>query len=173
MPGQGQAKAPAPGVALSEDDRRRVEEFGIIEYCRALDEGRVLDWPAFFTEDAFYRIIDRRNYDRGLPLGLVYCDSLGMIKDRAYAIAKVLTYAPRYMRHFVANFRIASVEDDGSIRAEANYLVAQTIAGTKTTVHQTGRYVDRYVRSKGSFLLKERDCVYDSSLIDTDVVIPV
>lgn len=164
---------PKPNVTLPEDVRQKLEEFGIVEYCRALDEGRLEDWPDFFTEDAFYRIIDRRNFDRGLPLGVVYCDGRGMIRDRAFAIAKVLTYAPRYMRHYVTNFRIVSVEEDDSVRAEANYLVAQTVVGAKTTLHQAGRYVDHYVRSHGRFLLKERNCVYDSSIIDTDIVIPV
>lgn len=162
-----------PDPMLPEDDRQKLEEFGIVEYCRALDEGRLEEWPDFFTEDAFYRIIDRRNFDRGLPLGVIYCDGRGMIRDRAYAIAKVLTYAPRYVRHYVTNFRIVSVEDDGSIRAEANYLVAQTIAGAKTTLHQAGRYIDRYVRTPSGFLLKERNCVYDSTIIDADIVIPV
>ena len=164
---------PKPELMLPQDVRQKLEQFGIVEYCRALDEGRLEDWPDFFTEDAFYRIIDRRNFDRGLPLGVVYCDGRGMIQDRAYAIAKVLTYAPRYVRHYVTNFRIVSVDNDGSIRAEANYLLAQTIAGQKTTLYQAGRYIDRYVRSHSGFLLKERNCVYDSTIIDTDIVIPV
>lgn len=173
MPSLEQSTAPTHTATVSLDTQKAIEEFGIVEYCRAIDEGRLEDWPDFFTEDAFYRIIDRRNFDGGMPLGVVYCDGRGMIKDRAYAIAKVLTYAPRYVRHFVTNFRIASVEGDGSIKAEANYLIAQTVVGSKTAIHQTGRYVDRYVRSKGGFLLKERNCVYDSVIIDTDIVMPV
>lgn len=108
-----------------------------------------------------------------MPLGVIYCDGRGMMIDRAYSIAKVLTYAPRYVRHYVTNFRLVSVEGNGLIRAEANYLVAQTVAGERTTVHQVGRYMDVYVPADDGFLLKERTCVFDSTIIDTDIVIPI
>jgi len=62
--------------------RLEIEEFNA-EYAAVLDAGRVQDWPQFFTEDAIYRITGRENADAGLPVGLVYCEGMGMLGDRA------------------------------------------------------------------------------------------
>jgi anthranilate 1,2-dioxygenase small subunit len=45
--------------------------------------------------------------------------------------------------------------------------------GDETIIFQSGRYVDRFIRSRGGLLLKERHCVYDSTIIDTDLVFPI
>lgn len=79
---------------LLREARQEVEEFNL-EYCRILDEGRIEEWPNFFAEDPLYRITGRENFDGGFPLGVMYCDSIGMMKDRAYAIAKTLVFSPR------------------------------------------------------------------------------
>lgn len=151
--------------------RLEIEEFNA-EYCAALDEGRIDDWPSFFTEDALYRITGRENADADLPVGLVYCEGMGMFRDRALAIAKTAMYAPRYLQHLVTNVRVLGV-DGGVISAQANYLVLQTLVDEKTTIHQAGRYFDRFVRAGGRLLLRERQCIYDSLLIDNTVVMPI
>lgn len=42
--------------------------------------------PDFFSEDGFFQVVPRDNYDCGLPLALMRCESKGMLKDRVYAI---------------------------------------------------------------------------------------
>lgn len=157
--------------ALARALRVEIEEFHA-EYCAALDDGRIGDWPAFFTADAVYRITARENADAGLPVGLVYCEGMGMLRDRALAIAKTEMFAPRYLLHHVNNVRILSASDD-AVAAQANYLVLQTLVDEPTTVHQTGRYYDRFQRAGGRLLLRERHCVYDTLLIDNSLVMPV
>ena len=161
-------------MAYLREIRQEIEEFNV-EYCRTLDEGRVEDWPKFFTEDAFYRVTGRENFDNGYPLGVMSCDGIGMFKDRAYAITKTLVFGPRYLRHYVSNTRIIAVNADGTIESEANYLVLQTQHEERTIIFQAGRYRDMFVRARlgGELLLRERHCVYDSTLIDTDLVIPI
>lgn len=151
--------------------RLEVEEFHA-EYCAALDEARIADWPAFFTEDAVYRITARENAEAGLPVGLVYCEGMGMLHDRALAIAKTEMFAPRYLLHHVSNVRVLSAAD-GIVAAQANYLVLQTLVDEPTTLHQAGRYYDRFARADGRLLLRERHCVYDTLLIDNSLVMPV
>src|SRR5216683_8239451 len=90
--------------------RLEIEEFNA-EYAAALDAGRVQDWLNFFAEDAIYRITGRENADAGLPVGLVYCEGIGMLRDRAFAIAKTAMFAPRYLLHYVANTRILGIVD--------------------------------------------------------------
>lgn len=143
------------------------------EYCAALDDNRIADWPDFFTEDAVYRITARENADADLPVGLVYCEGIGMFRDRALAIAKTEMFAPRYLLHSVSNIRVLAVDPDGTISAEAVYLLLQTLVDERMTIHQAGRYYDRFVREGGRLLLRERQCVYDSLLIDNSVVMPV
>ncbi|HUK58742.1 MAG TPA: aromatic-ring-hydroxylating dioxygenase subunit beta [Stellaceae bacterium] len=141
-------------------------------YCAALDEGRIADWPRFFTLDALYRITARENEEAGLPVGLVYCEGRAMLEDRALALAKTEMFAPRYLRHYVSNVRVLG-SDAGVISAAANYLVLQTLVDRPTTIHQAGRYHDRFVRDGGHLLLRERHCVYDTLVIDNALVLPV
>ena len=71
---------PKADLNLLREARQEVEEFNL-EYCRVLDEGRIEEWPNFFAEDPLYRITGRENFDGGFPLGVIYCDSMGMLKD--------------------------------------------------------------------------------------------
>jgi Ring hydroxylating beta subunit len=72
-------------------------------YAAALDDGRLTDWAEMFTDDGFYLVISRENADRGLPVGLIYCENEGMIYDRAFAVERTAMFAPRYLRHIVGN----------------------------------------------------------------------
>jgi 3-phenylpropionate/cinnamic acid dioxygenase small subunit len=157
--------------ALARTLRAEIEEFHA-EYCAVLDDARIADWPGFFTEDAIYRITARENADAGLPVGLVYCEGIGMLRDRALAIEKTEMFAPRYLLHHVSNVRVLSAAD-GVVTAQANYVVLQTLVDEPTTLHQAGRYYDRFSRTAGRLLLRERHCVYDTLLIDNSLVLPV
>ena len=95
-------------------------------YAAALDEQRLTDWVEMFTDDAFYVVISRENADRGMPVGLIYCENKGMIYDRAFALDKTAMFAPRYLRHMIGNLQVLG-EDSGAIRARANYVVMQVL----------------------------------------------
>ena len=94
-----------------------IEEFNNA-YAAALDDGRLNDWAEMFTEDAFYVVISRENADRGMPVGLVYCENKGMIQDRAFALEKTEMFAPRYLRHIIGNTQILGEDDNGDVRAQ-------------------------------------------------------
>ena len=173
------ATADYPVLAVDPDQmdrlRRRIDAFHAA-YCDVLDQGRLVEWPAFFTTDTFYRVIARENRDLGLPVGLVYCEGRAMLEDRAFAIQKTAMHAPRYLRHFVSNVRIDAVEDSGRlIRARSNYLLFQVLADRPTaTLHQMGEYHDVFhVTEDGALLLASRDCIYDNALVDNALVYPV
>src|SRR6185295_6840867 len=74
--------ATAVPVAAARTARFEIEEFNT-EYAAALDAGDIAAWPGFFTDDALYRITGRDNADADLPVGLVLCEGMGMLKDRA------------------------------------------------------------------------------------------
>lgn len=164
------------GTNLSPDEARtlrfEIEEFNT-EYARLLDAHDVDAWCECFTEDGFYRVTARENYDDGYPVGLVWCEGKPMLKDRAAAVKTTMVHAPRYLRHYNSNVRVTGVVADGVIASESNYLVLETLMEEETRIFQAGRYIDRFVRNGDALLLKSRDCIYDSLLIPNDVVYPV
>jgi anthranilate 1,2-dioxygenase small subunit len=159
-----------PDPRETREERMAIEEFHA-QYCWTLDCGDVERWPDYFTDDAVYRITARENADAGLPVGLVYADSKAMIRDRAFAIKHTQMYAPRTLQHFVTNVRVLQAGKE--IKAQSNYLLLQTLVDGPTTIQQSGRYYDSFVRANGRLLLKERQCIYDSVLIANDLVLPV
>jgi len=150
-----------------------IESFNT-RYAQALDEQRLSDWAEMFTDDALYVILSRENYDRGLPVGLIYCENKRMIQDRAFALMETSMFAPRYLRHIIANQAVVNVESDGRIKSRANYVVLQVLFDRPdATLHQVGVYYDVFRRVGGELKLAERRCVYDNLLVPNALCIPV
>jgi anthranilate 1,2-dioxygenase small subunit len=143
-------------------------------YAQALDEQRLADWTDMFTDDALYVVLSRENFDRGLPVGLIYCENKRMIQDRALALTESSMFAPRYLRHIIGNQVVLSAESNGSIKSRANYVVLQVLFDRPdATLHQVGVYYDVFRRVGGSLKLAERRCVYDNLLVPNALCIPV
>jgi anthranilate 1,2-dioxygenase small subunit len=143
-------------------------------YAAALDEQRLTDWVEMFTDDAFYVVISRENADKGLPVGLIYCDSKAMIYDRAFALEKTAMFAPRYLRHIIGNLQVLEQNGHPSIRARANYALIQVLYDRPDAkLHQVGVYHDVFRRVNGGLKLAERKCVYDNLLVDNALCLPV
>lgn len=152
---------------------REIEDFNTA-YAAALDEQRLDDWAEMFTDDAFYVVISRENADRGMPVGLIYCENKGMIQDRAFALKNTEMFAPRYLRHIVGNLQILGEEPNRDIRARANYLVVQVLFDRpEAKLHQVGVYHDKFRRVGDRLKLAERRCVYDNLLVDNALCLPV
>ena len=153
--------------------RYEIETFNAA-YAAALDEQRLMDWAAMFTDDAFYSVVSKENFDRDLPVGLIHCEGKSMIRDRAFALLETAMYAPRYLRHMIANHVVTGEEKDGTITARANYIVLQVLFDRPDAkLHQVGIYLDKFRRVDGALKLAERRCIYDSLLIDNALCIPV
>lgn len=143
-------------------------------YAAALDEQRLADWVEMFTEDAFYVVISRENADKGMPVGLIYCDSKAMIHDRAFALEKTAMFAPRYLRHIIGNLQILGADQHGAIRARSNYVVIQVLYDRPDArLHQVGVYHDVFRRVDSALKLAERRCIYDNLLVDNALCLPV
>ena len=59
------------------------------------------------------------------------------------------------------------------IRAEASYLLLETLVDEPSRVQQVGKYYDLFERDGDSLLIKDRKCVYDTVIIDNCLVFPV
>lgn len=167
-----QKSATPPSPAERRELRLEIEEFNVA-YAETLDAGKLVEWPDYFTEDAFYRIRSRENADMDLPVGLVYCEGRKMIVDRVFALIHTAMFEPRYFRHMVTNTRVLEIDEHGVIHARASYLLLETILDQDTRLLQAGQYVDEFQRVDGRLLLRRRDCVYDSLIIQTAIVHPV
>ncbi len=143
------------------------------DYAAAIDDDRLEDWPAFFTEDCFYRITTAQNHARGLQAGLVYADSRQMLADRVLSLRKANIYERQAYRHLVGLPRV--VADAGGVQAvETGFAVLRIMRTGETAVFVSGRYLDETVRAPdGRLRLKKRDVVCDSSRIDTLLALPL
>lgn len=143
-------------------------------YAAALDEQRLSDWAEMFTDDGFYVVISRENSDRNMPVGLIYCENQGMIRDRAFALEKTTMFGPRYLRHMISNLTVEDETGDGVIRARANYVVLEVLLDRPhASLHQVGCYRDVFRRTDAGLRLAERRCIYDSLLVPTALCLPV
>src|SRR4029453_3021128 len=150
-----------------------IESFNA-RYAQVLDEQHLTDWIEMFTDDALYVVLSRENFDRGLPVGLIYCENKRMIHDRAFALMETSMFAPRYLRHIIANQAVLSADSNGTVRARANYVVLQVLLDRPdATLHQVGVYYDVFRRVGGALMLAERRCVYDNLLVPNALCIPV
>ena len=150
--------------------RDEVEDF-YAEYSETIDGGALERWPELFVEPCLYRIVSKENYDKGLPLSLMRCESPGMLKDRAYASKELNVYAPRAWRHSITQIRAG--EDGEQIVARANFVVFETLHDQHTRVLCAGRYLDTLVRTQAGLRLREKICVYDAALIPGSIVMPL
>jgi anthranilate 1,2-dioxygenase small subunit len=171
---------PLPQIVTSEDPRLNAMllhyEIGMFHtaYAAALDEQRLMDWVEMFTDDGFYVVVSRENFQSNLPVGLIYCENKGMIRDRAFALKETAMFAPRYLRHLITNQHVVREEQDGAIVARANYLVLQVLFDRPdATLHQVGTYYDKFRRTEDGLKLAERRCVYDNLLVPNALCLPV
>ena len=141
------------------------------EYGDAIDSGTLERWPELFVEPCLYRIVSKENWDKGLPLSLMLCDSLGMLRDRAFASQKLNVYGPRTWRHSITQIRARA--DGDQIAAQANFVIFETLHDEHTHILCTGRYLDKLVRSGTGLKFREKLCVYDSTLIPGSIVFPI
>jgi len=150
---------------------RRIEDF-LTRVIHCIDDDALEAWPDFFAERCSYKIISRENHDRGLPLGVMECDSRGMLKDRIESYRRANVYEPHTYRHQVSALRVEALGQD-RFTCVSNFLVVRTMATGDMAIFATGRYLDRLVRAGDDFLFEERLAVFESRRIETLLVIPL
>jgi 3-phenylpropionate/cinnamic acid dioxygenase small subunit len=161
----------APGLDASVALRLRLADL-YCAYADTLDEGALESWPNFFTEECLYKVIPRENFEEGLPIALIYCESRDMLIDRVVAIRETALYVPRLIRHLTSNIRLREIGTDG-LRLTASFALLQTMAERPSELLLCGRYHDRVVDDGAELHFAERICVYDSTIVPTSLVYPV
>ena len=142
-------------------------------YAALLDDGPLLEWPELFAQECLYQVIPRDNYDRGLPLAIIRCESRGMLVDRIRATQETIMHEPRYLRHQITNVRVTGA-DAGRVDAVANYCVVEVLPDDLPRILSVGRYIDVLRRrGDGALEFSEKRCVYDSVLVPNTIVYPL
>ena len=141
------------------------------DYYETLDDVRLDEWPAFFTEDCAYRIIPRENFEAGYTLSTVYAESREMLADRVMGVTRTQMYAPRYYRRFPGPLRIVSRDGD-SVRVRHNLLVVQTLIDRQSEIVLSAVCHDVVVPGDERPLLKQRIVVFDSEMIPNSLIYP-
>jgi 3-phenylpropionate/cinnamic acid dioxygenase small subunit len=141
-------------------------------YAHAIDSDALEQWPAFFIERGMYRITNVENERDGLPAGIVYADSRGMLADRVAALRQANIYERQSYRHLMG-IPLLHTSDERGGTASTPFLVARIMATGETSVFATGEYRDRLVMQDGRLLLAERVAVCDSTVTDTLMALPL
>ena len=146
------------------------------DYARAIDDDRLEAWPDFFVAQCVYKVTSADNHRRGLPAGLMYADSQGMLRDRIAALRKANIYERQAYRHVVgmpALLPPADADEAGVARAEVPFVIVRIMRDGRMDLFATGRYLDALVTEAGALRFRERIVVCDSSRIDTLLAIPL
>jgi anthranilate 1,2-dioxygenase small subunit len=142
------------------------------DYARAIDDDRLEDWPDFFAESCLYTITSADNHRQGLPIGVMYADSKGMLRDRVTALRQANIYERQSYRHVVGLPAILG-DGDGGVRTETPFLVVRIMRDGRMDLFATGRYIDVLMDEAGALRFRERVVVCDSSRVDTLLALPL
>lgn len=142
------------------------------DYAAAIDDNRLEDWPALFTEACFYRITTAQNHARGLPAGLVYADSRQMLADRVLSLRKANVYERQSYRHIIGLPRIERQSAEAT-QARTPFVILRIMRTGQTEVFASGNYLDEVKTVEGRLRLSRRDVICDSQRIDTLLALPL
>jgi anthranilate 1,2-dioxygenase small subunit len=142
------------------------------QYISALDNDRLEQWADFFTEECLYEIVPRENEDAGLPIGIIYCDSKRMLRDRVLSLRHANIYEVHSYRHMTSGLQLRVIDAD-TVETESSYVVVQTLQDGESFVYQAGRYLDVVVRTPDGWRYKSKRVIFDTSRVATLLATPI
>jgi anthranilate 1,2-dioxygenase small subunit len=141
----------------------------LAEYGRLIDLAKYDEWLDLFAEECRYQVMPRENYDRGLPVALIFCDSRAMLEDRIRALREANKYNIHTDRHIIG---LPRVFDDG-LTVEAPFAVYQTDQEGETRLFATGLYHDRLTISGGGPKIADKLILLDTFAVPTLLATPL
>ena len=141
-------------------------------YAELIDDDRLEEWPDHFVSDCIYTVISRENFERNMDSAAIYCDSRGMLVDRIVSLRKANIFPVHAYRHILGPTRIVSVT--GALaKAQTSYAVLMTRTDGRTTIYNSGKYIDEIDLSGERPMFRSKIAVVDTNLIDTMMVRPI
>jgi 3-phenylpropionate/cinnamic acid dioxygenase small subunit len=153
-------------------DTRSLVETLNAHYVAAIDDDRLEDWPAFFTDPCRYEIVSAENVAQGLPLGVFFADSHAMLLDRVASLRRANIYEAQRYRHIVSSTLILGAESQ-SVRAQTNFIVVRIMADGDMRLFMAGRYLDVIDLAGPAPRFIEKRAIFDNRRIDTLLALPI
>jgi len=153
-------------------DLRTLVETLNARYVATIDDDRLEEWPALFTDPCRYEIISAENVEQGMPLGVFFADSRAMLNDRVASLRRANIYESQRYRHLVSATLILG-EEAGLVRARMNFLVVRIMLDGDMRLFMSGRYLDTIDVTGPAPLFREKRVVFDNRRIDTLLALPI
>jgi anthranilate 1,2-dioxygenase small subunit len=145
-------------------------------YVHCIDADRLEQWPDFFTDPCRYEVTTRENLDQGLSVGIIYCDSKDMLRDRVVALREANIYGPHRYRHMISAVRVTGTEGN-VVQAETNYAVYRTMLDPinygSSELYSVGSYQDTIIIEQGVARFREKKVLVDTARVLSLLVTPL
>lgn len=113
--------------------RLEIENF-LYQEARLIDEGRLTEWLALFTEDARYWVpANRDTIDPAREVSIIY-DNREHLEDRVWRLQSGLAHVtdpPSRIRHLITNIQIDELTN-GGLAVRANVVVYHARRGVQS-----------------------------------------
>jgi anthranilate 1,2-dioxygenase small subunit len=152
-------------------DRAAVYDL-LAEYGALIDAARFDEWLDLFSEECRFQIMPRENFDRGLPAGLIFCDSRAMLEDRIRALREANKYNIHSDRHVIGLPRILGAKA-GGVSVEAPFAVYQTNQEGETRLFATGLYRDQLEPIGDNLKIRDKLILLDTFAVPTLLATPL
>ena len=156
---------------ITREARDKIEDL-FSDYGQLLDEDKLEVWLGLFTEDAVYEVVPRENDVLNLPVGLMRCDNLNMLRDRVNSLRNANEYNIHSSRRLIGRPRI-KVAEENLFEVECSYIVAQTNQEGRTRLFSAGGYRDRVVLVDGEMKFRAKKVIVDTFNIPTLLATPL
>jgi anthranilate 1,2-dioxygenase small subunit len=140
------------------------------EYGALLDAVKYDKWLGLFAAECSYNVVPRENYEQGLAVGLIYCDSRAMLEDRIMALREANKYNIHNDRHLIGLPRLVGAD---SLSIEAPFAVYQTDQEGATRLFATGLYRDRLEPAEGVLKIRDKLVLLDTFAVPTLLATPL
>lgn len=142
------------------------------EYGALLDSAHYDAWTELFEEACPYLVVARDNHERGLPVALVRCDNLDMLRDRLTALSSANEYNIHWSRHILGRPRIRAY---GACKFDVQcpYLVVQTNQEGQSRLFSTGMHSDLVQVTDGVARFVRKHVIVDTFCVPTLLATPL
>lgn len=144
----------------------------LAEYGALLDLAKYDEWLDLFAAECSYHVMPRENAERGLPAGLIYCDSRAVLEDRIRALQEANKYNIHSDRHLTGLPRLLGAGAGGTL-IEAPFAVYQTDQDGETRLFATGLYRDRLETAGHGLKIRDKLVLLDTFAVPSLLATPL
>jgi 3-phenylpropionate/cinnamic acid dioxygenase small subunit len=140
----------------------------------ALDRRDMNAWLGCYAEDGTYLCQSKENFDQDLPIGFMWDDRYGRLKDRVKAITEVWAgTAEEYQSRHLTQRLVCREAAGGLYEVISNFVVFYTTNNGDSRVLATGEYLDQVRITDGRAQFVSRKAILDQVAVPRYLVYPI